>query len=128
MAGRPPYEADNSSLVALKQLKSRPVSLQAFAPDVCNETAYVINRMMAKNPDKRYQSYDELIEHLRFALSKANEMLNNPSATRTIDLRRLEAEEKEMRWISLLFPLAVIFGLLVFAYLYFFTTVFKVLG
>jgi hypothetical protein len=38
--------------VALKQLKSRPVSLQAFAPEVSNETAYVINRMMAKNPDK----------------------------------------------------------------------------
>lgn len=127
MAGRPPYEADNASLVALKQLKSRPVSLQAFAPDVCNETAYVINRMMAKNPSKRYQSYDELIEHLRFALSKANEALENPTAKRTSELRSLEVEGKEMRWIALLFPLAVIFGLLVFAYLYFFTTVFKVL-
>ena len=125
MAGRPPYEADNSSLVALKQLKSRPVSLQAFASDVCNETAYVINRMMAKNPDNRYQSYDELIEHLRFALSKANEMLDTPSAARTIDLRRLQAEGKEMQWVSLLFPLAVIFGLSVLAYLYFFSTVFK---
>ena len=126
MAGRPPYEADNASLVALKQLKSRPVSLQAFAPDVCNETAYVVNRMMSKMPSKRYQSYDELIEHLRFALSKANEALANPSAARTSELRSLEVEGKEMRWISLFFPLAVMLSLLVFAYLYFFTTLFKV--
>lgn len=127
MAGRPPYEADNASLVALKQLKSRPVSLQAFAPDVCNETAYVINRMMSKMPDKRYQSYDELIEHLRFALGKAKETLSNPSAVRTSELRRLEGETKEMRWINLVFPVVVILGLLVFAYLYFFTTMFKTL-
>jgi hypothetical protein len=127
MAGRPPYEADNASLVALKQLKSRPVSLQAFAPDVCNETAYVINRMMSKMPSKRYQSYDELIEHLRFALSKANEAQANPTAARTSELRILELEGREMRWINLVFPAVVILGLLVFAYLYFFTTTFKTL-
>ena len=125
MAGRPPYDADNASLVALKQLKSRPVSLQAFAPDICNETAYVINRMMSKRPDKRYQSYDELIEHLRFALSKANDALTNPSAARTTQLRNLEVQSKGMRWINLVFPVVVILGLLVFAYLYFFTTTFK---
>jgi serine/threonine protein kinase len=126
MAGRPPYEADNASLVALKQLKSRPVSLQAFAPDVCNETAYVINRMMAKMPNKRYQSYDELIEHLRFALTKAKEAQANPAAAKTSDLRSLEVESKEMRWINLVFPGVVILGLLVLAYLYFFTKVLKV--
>lgn len=126
MAGRPPYEADNASLVALKQLKSRPISLQAFAPDVCNETAYVINRMMSKMPAKRYQSYDELIDHLRFALTKAKEAQANPSAAKTSDLRSLEVESKEMRWISLVFPGVVILGLLVLAYLYFFTKILKV--
>ena len=125
MAGRPPYEAANSSLVALKQLKSRPVSLQTFAPDVANETAYVINRMMSKSPDKRYQSYDELIEHLRFALSKASDALANPSAARTSQLRGLQAQSEGMRWINLVFPVVVILGLLVFAYLYFFTAMFK---
>lgn len=126
MAGRPPYEADNASLVALKQLKSRPVSLQTFAPDVCNETAYVVNRMMAKKPESRYQSYDDLIEHLSFALAKAKEAFENPSASKPTDLRELQVESKEMRWVALLFPLAVVFGLLVFAFLYFFTTIFKV--
>ena len=49
---------------------SQSVSIQSFAPDVSSETAYVINRMLAKDPDKRYASYSELIEHLSYARGK----------------------------------------------------------
>jgi eukaryotic-like serine/threonine-protein kinase len=70
LAGRPPYDADTASTVALKQLMSQPVSLQAFAPDVSSETAYVINRMLAKNPEARYASYPELVGHLSYARDK----------------------------------------------------------
>ncbi|MDD5351491.1 MAG: serine/threonine-protein kinase, partial [Chthoniobacteraceae bacterium] len=70
LAGRPPFEAENASLVALKHLKSQVVSLQAFAPDVSSPTAYVINRMQARKPEDRYASYDELIEHLEYARSE----------------------------------------------------------
>jgi len=78
LAGRPPYEAESASMVALKQLKSQQVSLQAFAPDVSSETAYVINRMMAKNPEERYQSYDDLIGHLSYARDKLLERSRKP--------------------------------------------------
>lgn len=73
IAGRPPFEAESASLVALKQLKSQPVSLEAFAPEVAPETAYVINRMLEKNPCDRYASYAELLEHLEFARAKVTE-------------------------------------------------------
>jgi hypothetical protein len=68
VAGRPPFEAESASLVALKHLKSRAVSLQAFAPDVSGETAYVVNRMLHKDPNQRYSSYGELLDHLRYAI------------------------------------------------------------
>ncbi len=67
IAGRPPFEADTASMVALKHLKSKAVSLQAFAPDVSSATAFVINRTLNKDPDQRYQSYSEMIEHLEYA-------------------------------------------------------------
>jgi len=70
LAGRPPFEAHDASMVALKHLKSQAVSLQAFAPWVSGSTAYVINRTLLKDPDQRYQSYDELIEHLEYAKSQ----------------------------------------------------------
>ena len=72
LAGRPPFEAESASLVALKHLKSKAVSIQAFAPDVANETAFVINRMLQKDPTARYASYGELIEHLRYASDRLN--------------------------------------------------------
>ena len=122
LAGRPPYEDQTASLVALKQLKSRPVSLQAFAPHVGNETAYVINRMMAKNPENRYQSYAELIEHLRFALEKAKE--REKGITEVHEIPVLD-DKPTSNWIALLVPAVLFIGLLVLGYLWFFTTIFQ---
>jgi tetratricopeptide (TPR) repeat protein len=82
IAGRPPFEAESASLVALKQMKSQPASLEAFAPDVAPETAYVVNRMLEKNPDDRYPSYAELIEHLEFARAKVLEHAGRPAGTK----------------------------------------------
>ena len=67
IAGRPPFEAEDASHVALKHLKTQAVSIQTFAPDVTNSTAYVINRTLAKNRDERQASYDEFIEQLQYA-------------------------------------------------------------
>lgn len=78
VAGRPPFEAESASLVALKHLKSRAVSLQAFAPDVSSETAYVINRMLHKDPNQRYASYAELIDHLKYASDTVTAKVNKP--------------------------------------------------
>ncbi len=78
LAGRPPFEAENASLVALKHVRSKAVSLQAFAPEVSGETAFVINRMLQKNPEDRYASYAELIEHLTYAREKLSERIANP--------------------------------------------------
>ena len=92
VAGRPPFEAENASLVALKHLKSQAVSLQAFAPDVSSPTAYVINRTLAKNPDDRYQSYDELIEHLEYARAQ---LLGNAGKSRLPKARVVVEDEKQ---------------------------------
>ena len=67
IAGRPPFEADDASQVALKHLRTQAVSIQSFAPGVSNATAYVINRTLFKNRDERQASYGEFIEQLQFA-------------------------------------------------------------
>ena len=92
LAGRPPFEAENASLVALKHLKNQAVSLQAFAPDISSPTAYVINRTLAKNPDDRYQSYDELIEHLEYARAQ---LLDNAGSARQPKTRVVMEDEKQ---------------------------------
>ena len=92
LAGRPPFDAENASLVALKHIKSQAVSLQTFAPDASSPTAYVINRTLAKNPENRYQSYDELIEHLEYARAQ---LLGNAGKSRQPKVRVVVEDEKQ---------------------------------
>jgi len=106
LAGRPPFEAENASLVALKHLKSQAVSLQAFAPWVLGSTAYVINRTLLKDPEQRYQSYDELIEHLEYA---KNELL--AEGTKPKEKKRLVLEDASQQKNSAL----ITGGMLAFA-------------
>ena len=110
LAGRPPYEADSPSMVALKQLKSQQVSLQAFAPDVSSETAYVINRMMAKNPDERYQSYEDLIGHLTYAREKLLERSRRPIQPKQRVVMETEQTRKVGAILSLVILVFVLLG------------------
>ncbi len=71
LAGRPPFEADTATEVVLKHLKSPALSLKTFAPDICDETAQAIGRMLRKNREERFESYDELITDLQLAKSAA---------------------------------------------------------
>ncbi len=117
LAGRPPYEAANASLVALKHLKSQPVSLQTFAPDISSPTSYVINRMLAKNPDDRYQSYDELIEHLTYARTKLQESLGQQRAPKARVVVVNEHQQKITSYLLIgVTVLVVAVGALIYAY------------
>ena len=104
LAGRPPYEAESASMVALKQLKSQQISLQAFAPDVSSETAYVINRMMAKKPEERYQSYEDLVGHLTYARDKVIERARKPHQPK----QRVVLETDETRKLSAIISLVLL--------------------
>ncbi len=100
LSGRPPFEAASASLVALKHLKSQAVSLQAFAPDVSNETAFVINRMLHKDPLQRYQSYDELIEHLKYAKTQLLERTATGVKPKTRVIVESDATRSFTAWIT----------------------------
>jgi len=117
LSGRPPYEAETASMVALKQLKSQPVSLQAFAPDVSSETAYVINRMLAKNMDERYDSYAELIEHLSYARHKLMERSQQPKKEKERVMMETQTTKNLAAFLSLgLLAAILVCGFLVYAF------------
>jgi regulation of enolase protein 1 (concanavalin A-like superfamily) len=98
-------------MVALKHLKSQAVSLQAFAPWVSNPTAHIINRTLLKNPDGRYQSYDELIHNFGYALEQLQEHGNAPQQRARVVL---ETDEDRKGWTWVVLGMAVVMvGLLV---------------
>jgi len=100
LAGRPPFEAETASMVALKHIKSQAVSLQAFAPDISTPTAYVINKTLAKEPGDRYQSYDELVEHLEYARTQLfTKLTRGPSQKSRVVLEDARATQA-MSWMT----------------------------
>jgi eukaryotic-like serine/threonine-protein kinase len=112
IAGRPPFEAEDASHVALKHLRAQAVSLHAFAPGICNATAYVINRTLAKNPDERQQSYDEFIEQLQFAREEALARARGGGSKQKGRLVLEDAESKKtMSWITIATLVVFVLGL-----------------
>lgn len=67
LTGRPVFGTGDPRTIAMKHLQSNAISVQAFAPHVTNSTAFCINRMLMKNPEERFQNYDELIASLEYA-------------------------------------------------------------
>ena len=115
IAGRPPFEAKDASHVALKHLTTQAVSLQAFAPNVSNSTAYVINRTLLKSPDERQQSYDEFIEQLQFAREEAMARASGGGQQKQKGRVVLDdAEGEKMKsWITIATLLLLVAGLIV---------------
>ena len=122
IAGRPPFEAEDAGLVALKHLKSQAVSLQSFAPWVAGSTAFVINRMLQKDPNARYGSYDELIGQLEYARTQlANKSAQSPQKNRVV----LETDADRKLWGQLtiaVLVLIVVLGLGAGAYFLFWSS------
>src|SRR5690606_1571916 len=67
LAGKPPHGTDTNSVAELRRVKNLPVHLRPVAPHLSNETCVIIDRLLARKPEHRYGSYDELIQHLENA-------------------------------------------------------------
>jgi len=115
IAGRPPFEAEDASHVALKHLRTQAVSIQAFAPDVTNATAYVINRTLAKNRDERPASYGEFIEQLQYARQEAlaRAAAGGRPAARSRVVLEDASDKRTMNWLTLAMFVVLVLGVAV---------------
>ena len=109
IAGRPPFEAEDATGVAMKHLNAHAVSIQAWAPDVTNATAFVINRTLSKDPNDRYSTYDEFIEQLQFA---RQEVLNKIQGGASSQKSRVVIEDAVSRKANSLVTIATLLVLI----------------
>lgn len=70
MAGRPPFEAATAEEVSRRHLSDRPPPLRSFCPDANDQTLYSLDLCLQKMTQKRWQNYEELIQHLQDALRR----------------------------------------------------------
>ncbi len=81
MAGHPPFAGNGAFEVALKHVREEPVPLKSIRPDLPEFFCAVVHKMMAKQPDSRYQTCRELlrdIAQVRESLSGSSGALPRP--------------------------------------------------
>ena len=64
VTGRPPFEGKSQVSIIVAHVEDNPDSPQAICPDLPENLADVIGKMMARRIDDRYHSYDQLVEDL----------------------------------------------------------------
>jgi beta-lactam-binding protein with PASTA domain/tRNA A-37 threonylcarbamoyl transferase component Bud32 len=78
VAGRPPFSGDNPMAIAYKHVREQPVPPGDVNPDVPDAFDAIVLQAMAKNPNDRYASADELRQDLlRFRQGRM--VLANPT-------------------------------------------------
>ncbi|HET6668814.1 MAG TPA: protein kinase [Pyrinomonadaceae bacterium] len=65
IAGRPPFEGLSTSDVVASILRTEPVPLQRFSPDVPDELHRIVRKALQKDPDERYHLAKEMAIDLR---------------------------------------------------------------
>jgi eukaryotic-like serine/threonine-protein kinase len=60
LTGKTPFEGDTPVEIAMKHLSNTPQTPSELRPDIPPELDMVIMRALAKDPDERYQSADEM--------------------------------------------------------------------
>jgi serine/threonine protein kinase len=65
LSGRPPFSGRNSFDVAFQHVQAEPTPLHTLRPDLPTAVCDLVHRMMAKDPDKRYQTCQALLKDLK---------------------------------------------------------------
>jgi serine/threonine-protein kinase len=64
LAGEPPFKGDTPFEVALQHVQAEPRLLKEIRPDLPPDLCAIVEKMMAKQPDQRYQTGRELLKDL----------------------------------------------------------------
>jgi serine/threonine-protein kinase len=64
LTGRPPYTGKNALEVLSNLVKKRPTPVEKLRPEVPKGLILILNKMMARDPEKRYQGMPELVKDL----------------------------------------------------------------
>lgn len=101
-SARTVFDGENSLEIAQKHIDQEIPDLRQFAPHISAETIGIVHRMLAKDPDDRYQNYDDLLAALETAMEAENfRRARHPSRKRRHKVQRPEMAVWSM-WNSLL--------------------------
>jgi serine/threonine-protein kinase len=92
VTGRPPFGGSTSEVME-KHVKEEPPDPQKYAPEAPEPVIHLIQRMMAKDPDERYSSTQELFEDIELVRMGQDPAGDRPEAGKATILRAFKIEK-----------------------------------
>lgn len=80
LTGQNPFEAENPYAICMKHLTYQPPSLAEVLPDAPSELSAIVDRMLEKAPESRYQDASEVREDLSALASGVDVRTPRPGA------------------------------------------------
>ena len=77
LAGEYPFYGENNQEIEKQHLKSPIPSLKEYDDKIPSIICQIVEKMMAKHPDDRYQNYEELIDDIKIAKRKLKETVKS---------------------------------------------------
>jgi serine/threonine protein kinase len=85
LTGQPPVPEGTAAKKLHHHQHIQPTDPRLLVPDLPDEVAIILSRMMAKNPRDRYQSPEQLVHHLLLAARKLNVSADVPEGVLTLE-------------------------------------------
>lgn len=79
LGGQPPYRGDTAIAIAIQHIRNDPQPLQNMRPDLPPEICRIVHKLMAKNPDERYQTGRQVIRDIQKLRSETSEEDDAPA-------------------------------------------------
>ncbi len=93
LAGKVPFENDSPLGLMLEVVQSDIPDIRALNKKVDKKTSYILNKMIAKSPDDRYQSCNEVIRDLGNIID--NETIANIKSNATVVAKTIKPKISE---------------------------------
>jgi serine/threonine-protein kinase len=78
LVGQPPYRGDTALAIAVQHIRKEPEPLHQIRHDLPAELCRIVHKLMAKNPDQRYQTGRQVIRDVQKLRA---ELRDDPDAT-----------------------------------------------
>lgn len=104
LTGQRPFLGDSLVALAVKIAKEEPIPIEKLRPDLPASLRRIVERCLAKAPDRRFQTGEELSEALGRVLTEIDEYERRKSMSRLVPLR--------VKWAAMMaLIVAVVMGL-----------------
>ena len=117
LTGSVPYDGDNFVTVALRHVNEPVPNVLELRPEVPARLAMAVERAMAKNPDDRFESMDELVGELEVCLAELDPLSEEATmiARRPAAPRAERRRGRRRRRLGVLWPIAAVLAVLAVA-------------